>query len=330
MDTGEMIFYVICCVVAYVLTVPFHEAGHLLCGLLTGYRFSSFRIFSWVWTYQDGKIHFQKSPTASFIGGQCLMVPPENEKEFKFVLYNLGGVLINFLLSAISLFVLMVRPKDIWNMPFLSLLVMNLVVGLMNIIPFTINDGRNILKALQSKRAKHGMYILLKVNAEMAEGKRLRDYNETDFTLCDDDDFTNDFVYSLAVYAAGRFEDLGEHDKMIKIYDRLDLKKLPAFYANAVRADYLYYYIIHNPDYEKAKELYQTKKFSKFLKMPLPSIFRTQLAYDYFVLGEKEKARDNLPKLEELVKNTPSKGTQLLEQDALDFLKQKITAAELA
>ena len=34
---------------AFILQVILHEAGHLVFGLWTGYRFCSFRVFSWMW-----------------------------------------------------------------------------------------------------------------------------------------------------------------------------------------------------------------------------------------------------------------------------------------
>ncbi len=60
---------------AIFLQIILHEAGHLLFGLLTGYRFSSFRIGSFMWILQDGKIRFKRFSLAG-TGGQCLLLPP--------------------------------------------------------------------------------------------------------------------------------------------------------------------------------------------------------------------------------------------------------------
>ena len=42
------------------LQILFHEGGHLVFGLLSGYRFSSFRIGSLMWIEQDGKMKFRR------------------------------------------------------------------------------------------------------------------------------------------------------------------------------------------------------------------------------------------------------------------------------
>lgn len=48
--------------VASVLGIIVHEGGHLIFGLLTGYRFVSFRVFSYTLALTDG--HFTTAPSA--------------------------------------------------------------------------------------------------------------------------------------------------------------------------------------------------------------------------------------------------------------------------
>ena len=84
------------------LQIIIHESGHLLFGLLTGYRFCSFRIGSLMWIRQDGALRFRRLKLAG-TGGQCLLSPPDWREDFPFIWYNLGGVLCN-LLSAVLFF----------------------------------------------------------------------------------------------------------------------------------------------------------------------------------------------------------------------------------
>lgn len=58
--------------VAELIQIIFHEAGHLIFGLLTGYRFSSFRIVNLMWVKLDGRVQFRRLNFTG-IGGQCLM-----------------------------------------------------------------------------------------------------------------------------------------------------------------------------------------------------------------------------------------------------------------
>ena len=61
---------------AYFLQVTVHEGGHLVCGLLTGYRPLSFRIGRVLLVKLDGRWRV-RSLHIPGTGGQCLMAPPE-------------------------------------------------------------------------------------------------------------------------------------------------------------------------------------------------------------------------------------------------------------
>lgn len=136
-------------IICYFVHILFHELGHLIFGLYSKYQLISLRI---------GKILFLKINKYkmvvthnSIISGQCIMAPLTLEpNHYPFVLYNLGGVIANFILIIINLALYMLISTNI----FFSLLeIMMIVVGicmfLFNIIPMGSNDG-------------HNLYILLK------------------------------------------------------------------------------------------------------------------------------------------------------------------------
>ena len=91
--------YLAMLIVAYFIHILVHESGHLLFGLFTGYKFSSFRIFSFMWIKQDGKIKLKRHRIAG-TAGQCLMTPPDiKDGKLPYVWYNLGGVILNLAVS---------------------------------------------------------------------------------------------------------------------------------------------------------------------------------------------------------------------------------------
>jgi len=71
---------IVCTLVAFILQIVLHEGGHLLFGLLSGYRFVSFRIFNWTLIRQEGKFRLKRFGIAG-TGGQCLMLPPDKPLE---------------------------------------------------------------------------------------------------------------------------------------------------------------------------------------------------------------------------------------------------------
>ena len=85
------------------LQIILHEGGHLIFGLLTGYGFSSFRVGSLMLQKTEEGLRFRRMSLAG-TGGQCLMTPPALQNgTMPFVLYNLGGVLMNLLTALVFL-----------------------------------------------------------------------------------------------------------------------------------------------------------------------------------------------------------------------------------
>ena len=98
-ELGEGILSALVAIAALLISLPIqvilHEGGHLVCGLMSGYQFVSFRIFNFTFIRKDGKLIIKKYAVAG-TGGQCLLSPPERKlEEIPVVWYNLGGVLAN-------------------------------------------------------------------------------------------------------------------------------------------------------------------------------------------------------------------------------------------
>ncbi|MCL2398098.1 MAG: hypothetical protein FWC93_08550, partial [Defluviitaleaceae bacterium] len=224
---GNLVLVLLSFVLFFLLAVVVHETGHLVCGLATGYKFSQFRLFSFVWTKKNGKIRFAYSK--SFVAGQCLMEPPKDYVDFKYKLYNLGGGLFNIAFGLILLGIWLLLP----GVGFLLVgAVLNIVLGLLNLIPLNLevpNDGMNIRTAAKSDIASQGFHLMLKVSHEMTEGKRFRDFVPELFALPNGADLGNYFVAYFVMLEAARLEDLGEYDAMAGQLRRLKDVKLPAY-----------------------------------------------------------------------------------------------------
>ena len=98
--------------VSIVILIPVHEDGHLVCGLLTGYKFVSFRIFNFTFIKVNNRLKVKKFSVAG-TGGQCLLLPPDIEPaKVPTAWYNAGGVLANIivLLLVLPLFTLNMHP----------------------------------------------------------------------------------------------------------------------------------------------------------------------------------------------------------------------------
>ena len=100
----QMIFCMIIIFAAYFIQAIIHELGHLVFGLLTGYKFISFRIGNVMFIKERGKLR-TKLYNVVGTGGQCLMMPPPWKENLPTVLYNFGGCILNFITSAVFLII---------------------------------------------------------------------------------------------------------------------------------------------------------------------------------------------------------------------------------
>lgn len=173
---GVILFSVLSFLLALLLHVIFHEGGHLLAGLLTGYKFISFRIFNITFINSGGKIAIKRFKIAG-TGGQCLLSPPEKPvEEVNATWYNAGGFLANLLLSGAALYIFFLFTAPFAKIFLLIFALTGIFFAILNGIPFKVggmpNDGYNMKMLRNNPESRRAMCIQLKVNALVQEGMR--------------------------------------------------------------------------------------------------------------------------------------------------------------
>ena len=172
-------FYIILALIAAErLATVIHEAGHLLMGKLSGYRFVSFRIGPLALVREEGRLRIIRTGNIAGTGGQCIMLPPESEdpEHVPIVLYYLGGGLFNLITAFLS-FLLFFQSDFVYVRAFFLLLgVISTAQALMNLIPFkgsVYNDGYNIRLSLMSRADRITMYRILRItgHSELSPGQ---------------------------------------------------------------------------------------------------------------------------------------------------------------
>lgn len=166
------------------LQVTLHEAGHLICGLASGYRFVSFRIFNFTWIRKDGK-WVLKSFSVAGTGGQCLLAPSDRpEEEIPVCGYNMGGVMMNILTALVALgFLLWMEDLPFMLSVFLVFgVIIGLFLGVTNGVPMKLggigNDAYTLRLLRHNPATKHALILQLRINALIQEGMRPKDMPE--------------------------------------------------------------------------------------------------------------------------------------------------------
>ena len=206
---AEIGWMLIAVLIAFILHIIIHEGGHLVAGLLTGYRFVSFRFLNWTLISKDGHLQWRNFEMVG-TGGQCLLAPPDKPVEqIDTRWYNAGGVLANLIIVAIALVLLWAFDLPGWLS---TLLVMMVVIGLliaaMNGIPMKMggvaNDGLNLLQLEKDLPAKKCFANILDINARNQAGERYEEMPDHLFEMPEPFDWKNSMHTASALAAASK------------------------------------------------------------------------------------------------------------------------------
>lgn len=312
----ELTLYFIGFVMLYVffsLELILHEAGHLIFGLATGWRFVSFRIANMMWLRgPDGRIRRAKFSLAG-TGGQCLLAPPPwQEEDFPCQLYNLGGVIVNLLTAVVC----GLLAWAFWSRPMAALLLIEaafigLILGISNGIPMpgltVANDGSNALHMRKSRDARRALWIQMSVAAAQAEGKRLCEMPDEWFEPFPEETMDNPLVASIAVFAANRLMSLDLPGAEAAIRALLVREKgvLPLYRA-LLTLDGAYCELIggHPGDLCEAMHTPAVRQVMKAMRRN-PSVLRTQYAEALLRQHDEALAATYLAAFEKAAKTYP-------------------------
>lgn len=295
---------------AMFLEIIIHEAGHMVFGLLTGYKFSSFRIMSFMLLREEDGLKFRRLSLAG-TGGQCLMIPPDMvDGRFPFVLYNLGGSLLNIISGLLCLgFYFLLQDTSYLSTLLLMLTVIGFGFALVNGLPLRLgsvdNDGYNTISIRKNPDSLRAFWVQLKINEQSSKGVRLKDMPEEWFLEPERQD--NAMVATLSAFHCNRLMDehrLEEAERKIQQLLSGD-SAMPGVYQSLLTCDRICC-LLNQGNVEIAKSL-MTKPLIQFMKTmkKYPSVLRTQYVYALLAEGDAGKAEGYRAAFKKMAKSYP-------------------------
>lgn len=279
-----------------------HESGHLIFGMLTGYKFNSFRIGNRILIKSEQGLKWKKIHIRG-TGGQCLMDPPDlRDAKMPYILYNLGGVIMNLLVSAVSFGIGLL----IWNRhPYgagclMEIALLGMVYVLLNGIPAVIggmpNDGYNIWTMRRSPEALHDFGIQMKINQEVSKGRRLKELPAQWFRLPSDQAMQNPLSATIAVYASNRLMNEHRFEEAGKLMDKLLWSEsgMIELHRRLMICDRILCELLEDPNEQILDALLdqKQKKFMKAYGKELLPVIRTQ--YGLALLREQDTQKGKM------------------------------------
>ena len=290
-----------------------HEAGHLVFGLASGYKFSSFRIASLMIAKINGKLCLKKLALAG-TAGQCLMNPPDmKDGRIPYVMYNLGGSILNLIATLVFGALYFIFPDNIYLSPFfMPMALIGLAFALMNGIPMRTevvdNDGYNALSLGKNKEALLSFWMQMKVSDMQLCGKRLRDMPEEWFSVPSDEDMKNSMVAARGVFACNRLMDEKRFEDADKLMEHLlSIKSgIVGLHRALLVCDRIYCCLVSEKyDGEmKIKLSSDEEKLVKAMKS-FPSVLRTEFTVALLHEKNEKKAQDIKKRFEKMAKSYP-------------------------
>lgn len=314
---GEYLFHmaglIVLMTAAFYLQLILHEGGHLVCGLLTGYRFVSFRIGSWMVQRENGHLRWHRYTLAG-TAGQCLLAPPEwKNGKMPYKIYNLGGVLVNLLVSLLAIG-LTVLCREAWaaKVFFEMLALVGVGMVLTNGIPLRVqgiaNDGANARDLGKDPAALRAFWVQLSINAKQAEGIALRDMPAKWFAL-PTEGMDNLMVAAQAVLHANRLMDEQRFADTARAIDALEAQStaiLP-LHRNLLLCDRLTCALFTGEDAAALLKRWNSKELQTFRRQM--GSFLTVLRTEYLaaLLAEQDAAKAEVfhQKFEQRAKTYP-------------------------
>ncbi len=314
---------------AFFVQIIIHELGHLIFGLLTGYKFVSFRVGSFMFVKENGKLKV-KIFSIMGTGGQCLMMPPPWTENFSHKLYNFGGCIFNFWTAILAFIIFIFYPGEDYLAIFLGMLG---VVGLGNVfvngIPMEANgisnDGRNTVLLDKNKTALRSFWLQLYVNGLLNQGERMKNLPAEWFFLPQGEDLKDPIICTVGVLKYNYEFDIHDFaaaeatvEYMLKAPGLLGLHK------NELLCELLFLKIFRNAPKEEIEPLL-TKELRHYIKATGTYLSRKRLDCAYALLYLKDI---NLTKkaFEEFEKRTSLYGSTAevqSEKEIVELIKAK-------
>ena len=306
---------------AVLIQIILHEGGHMIMGLATGYRFISFRILSFAVVKDGSELRFKKYSLRG-TAGQCLMLPPDNEIEKPYFLYNAGGVLFNIIFSAVFAIQAAFFPvSPFFGMLFSCSAVFGFYLAVTNGLPFIMeipNDAKNICAIRKDPVSLTSFYHQLETVYLLSEGVRFKDMPQRLFEMPENADMTSPLNFAVRTMEAQKLSELGRYDEAKEIYSCLwpYSKKTAPFFADSLSCEYMFLELITSCNHELIDRLYDSGA-QKFLKATAktPSACRILYAYERYYNGSMEKAEKYAAAFEKNLSHTQFEAEKSYEKE---------------
>ena len=295
---GYILISVLSLLFSFTLHLLLHEGGHCVAGLLSGYRFVSFRIGNITLLRTNNKLRIKRFSLEG-TAGQCLMMPPQKPiDDIPTGLYNLGGVLFNIIFSIIGIIIFILTTSASVASCSIIFAMIGILLALINGIPMKVggvsNDGNNVLYLNKDTKAKEAFVYQLITNALVQDGTRPAELPDEYLSFDTDFDYKDPLAVNWLILSASVLIDRQEYDRAYTILNHAmqHSKEIMQLFVYEIACELVYTALITG-HIEQAKELYN-KDLARYIeqhKNVMSAKQRISCAIALYIDKDAEKAQ---------------------------------------
>jgi len=218
-------------ITSFFISAVLHDLGHLVFGLLSGYKFSSFKVGGVILLKQGGRLSLRSCSIKG--GGGCKLIPPDMMNgKMPHVLYNVGGFIMNLLfLLVCGVLTFVLRDNIFVATVFCAMALANfaqIVILGIHLPDKADTDIGNAVEASKNPEALRALWLRLKIASEEVEGKSLADMPGEWFRIPSAEHLKSGSTANLILLAENRLMALGDYDGALEIIEKY--KNLPSLH----------------------------------------------------------------------------------------------------
>lgn len=259
------------------------------------------------------------------------MNPPDmvNQK-IPFVLYNLGGALLNFITIPVCALLILAFGRVSYNSLFLFFMcVSGFFSALSNGIPMKLgminNDGYNAKEIAASPEAMKAFWVQMKIVQSASEGVRFKDMPAEWFWLPDENGMKNSMNADIAVFYENRLMDKLLFSEASELIDRLleEESSIIGLHRHLLICDRLYCELVGEKNIDVINKLYNKEQINFMKRMPnFITVIRTEYVYMLLYAQNVEKAAQIKARFEKFEKVHPYASDVESERELIDTAEQ--------
>lgn len=242
---------------AFVAQIIMHEVGHLIFGLISGYKFISFRLFGFTIVKYRNRLVFRINWLKGSLG-QCLMYPPE-KFNYRYKLITLGGIIMNTITASIAILIIINKYIEdfLHSVGLLLFVFYGYGMAFISILPsIQLSDGAalNELKNI-SARGYNRTQLLIAIN--LMNGFTYKELPEEMYVVPEREDLTNSIIgyhKILECYYYMDNKDWGKAKKSLMDFNIVK-DKVPKLIHDIVAAEKMFLALIDNNPFTEDREL---------------------------------------------------------------------------